>query len=105
MRYEMTGRIDYVSNAGFAYPDLGHHVPHELQVDLHRSHPAVLAALGASDGHVRLCLFAEIDGAEVGSVLACLDESSIPHVVAAARNAVYFQARDPQLLAAGAVDP
>jgi hypothetical protein len=88
---------------GLAHPDLGHHVPDELEVHLHRG-DAPLLPLGDGDGHVGLGLLAEIHGPAVEPAGAGLRKPGVGREVGIAAEHVHGEPRDAHLLPPGGID-
>ncbi len=96
--------VHRVGLAGLADPDLGDHVPDELEVDLHDGDAGALAAARHGDGHVRLGLLPEVHRAVVGPPRLGLAKLRIARKIDLAAHDVHGQAGDPQLFLAGGVE-
>ena len=96
-----------IDHEGFALspdPDPRYHVPDELEVHLHHGDPGVLAPARDGHRHVGLGFLPEVDRTIVDPSRLGLGEAGIAGEIGLAIGNVHAQPREPELLAAGAVE-
>ena len=103
MRDKIAEWPDNVCDPALADPDLGHHIPNEIEVDLRYGCPHGRIVRRHGNGHVGLRILSKVNWSEVGRMGFRLEESGIPREVRLTPVHIHGYSRYAKLLPADTI--